>query len=153
MRIRLTDMFNKIKKIFTKKNLVGLEITVVGAVVVYVIILSGMIKVNSLLTGLVLVGAGVAMIFAEPAVPKYTRDSGENEQIAASESKSIIRSLGILLVQQLCIAGIVIMLILGQIYDNRTDYFGWVLIVFAALLLASTISTRLISKYGKAPKA
>lgn len=151
MRIRLTDMFNKIKKIFTKKNLVGLEITVVGAVVVYVIILSGMIKVNSLLTGLVLVGAGVAMIFAEPAVPKYTRDSGENEQIAASES--IIRSLGILLVQQLCIAGIVIMLILGQIYDNRTDYFGWVLIVFAALLLASTISARLISKYGKAPKA
>ena len=58
---------SKLKGMVSGSNLIGFETAVIGAVIVYVVVLSGMIKVTSLLTGLVLVGAGTALQFGDSA--------------------------------------------------------------------------------------
>ena len=47
--------------------------------IVYVVVLSGMIKVTSLLTGLVLVGAGTALLFGDSSTKNS--DDGETDKM------------------------------------------------------------------------
>lgn len=147
--------FEKIKKINFKKlrglkrmvsgsNLIGFETAVIGAVIVYVVVLSGMIKVTSLLTGLVLVGAGTALLFGDSA--KKNSDDAEAEKVDG-KSKAKGESLGMFILHQCCVLGMTAMLVLSIIYDNRADFFSWVLAIFAAIMLVSVFVQRIIRKY------
>ena len=135
---------NKLKGMVSGSNLIGFETAVIGAVIVYVVVLSGMIKVTSLLTGLVLVGAGTALLFGDSA----TKNSGESEvEKMGSKYKAKGESLGMFILHQCCVLGMAAMLVLGIIYDNRADFFSWILAIFAAIMLVSIFAQRIVKKY------
>ena len=103
-----------------------------------------MIKVTSLLTGLVLVGAGTALLFGDSA----TKNSDESEvEKMGSKYKAKGESLGMFILHQCCVLGMAAMLVLGIIYDNRADFFSWILAVFAAIMLVSIFAQRIVKKY------
>lgn len=135
---------NKLKGMVSGSNLIGFETAVIGAVIVYVVVLSGMIKVTSLLTGLVLVGAGTALLFGDSA----TKNSEESEvEKMGSKYKAKGESLGMFILHQCCVLGMAAMLVLGIIYDNRADFFSWILAIFAAIMLVSIFAQRIVKKY------
>ena len=135
---------NKLKGMVSGSNLIGFETAVIGAVIVYVVVLSGMIKVTSLLTGLVLVGAGTALLFGDSA----TKNSNESEvEKMGSKYKAKGESLGMFILHQCCVLGMAAMLVLGIIYDNRADFFSWILAIFAAIMLVSIFAQRIVKKY------
>ena len=135
---------NKLKGMVSGSNLIGFETAVIGAVIVYVVVLSGMIKVTSLLTGLVLVGAGTALLFGDSA----TKNSDKSEvEKMDSKYKAKGESLGMFILHQCCVLGMAAMLVLGIIYDNRADFFSWILAVFAAIMLVSIFAQRIVKKY------
>ena len=135
---------NKLKGMVSGSNLIGFETAVIGAVIVYVVVLSGMIKVTSLLTGLVLVGAGTALLFGDSA----TKNSDESEvEKMGSKYKAKGESLGMFILHQCCVLGMAAMLVLGIIYDNRADFFSWILAIFAAVMLVSIFAQRIVKKY------
>ena len=130
---------NKLKGMVSGSNLIGFETAVIGAVIVYVVVLSGMIKVTSLLTGLVLVGAGTALLFGDSATKKS--DDGEADKMNG-KYKTKGESLGMFI-----LLGMAAMLVLGIIYDNRADFFSWILAIFAAIMLVSIFAQRIVKKY------
>ena len=135
---------NKLKGMVSGSNLIGFETAVIGAVIVYVVVLSGMIKVTSLLTGLVLVGAGTALLFGDSS----TKNSNESEvEKMGSKYKAKGESLGMFILHQCCVLGMAAMLVLGIIYDNRADFFSWILAIFAAIMLVSIFAQRIVKKY------
>lgn len=135
---------NKLKGMVSGSNLIGFETAVIGAVIVYVVVLSGMIKVTSLLTGLVLVGAGTALLFGDSA----TKNSDESEaEKMDGKYKAKGESLGMFILHQCCVLGMAAMLVLGIIYDNRADFFSWILAIFAAVMLVSIFAQRIVKKY------
>ncbi len=135
---------SKLKGMVSGSNLIGFETAVIGAVIVYVVVLSGMIKVTSLLTGLVLVGAGTALLFGDSAT--NNSDDSEAEKMD-SKYKAKGESLGMFILHQCCVLGMAAMLVLGIIYDNRADFFSWILAVFAAIMLVSIFAQRIVKKY------
>ena len=135
---------NKLKGMVSGSNLIGFETAVIGAVIVYVVVLSGMIKVTSLLTGLVLVGAGTALLFGDSATKNS--DDGEADKMNG-KYKAKGESLGMFILHQCCVLGMAAMLVLGIIYDNRADFFSWILAVFAAIMLVSIFAQRIVKKY------
>lgn len=135
---------NKLKGMVSGSNLIGFETAVIGAVIVYVVVLSGMIKVTSLLTGLVLVGAGTALLFGDSATKKS--DDGEADKMNG-KYKAKSESLGMFILHQCCVLGMAAMLVLGIIYDNRADFFSWILAIFAAIMLVSIFAQRIVKKY------
>ena len=135
---------NKLKGMVSGSNLIGFETAVIGAVIVYVVVLSGMIKVTSLLTGLVLVGAGTALLFGDSATKNS--DDGEADKMNG-KYKAKGESLGMFILHQCCILGMAAMLVLGIIYDNRADFFSWILAIFAAIMLVSIFAQRIVKKY------
>lgn len=135
---------NKLKGMVSGSNLIGLETAVIGAVIVYVVVLSGMIKVTSLLTGLVLVGAGTALLFGDSS----TKNSDESEaEKMDGKYKAKGESLGMFILHQCCVLGMAAMLVLGIIYDNRADFFSWILAIFAVIMLVSIFAQRIVKKY------
>lgn len=135
---------NKLKGMVSGSNLIGFETAVIGAVIVYVVVLSGMIKVTSLLTGLVLVGAGTALLFGDSATKNS--DDGETDKMNG-KYKAKGESLGMFILHQCCVLGMAAMLVLGIIYDNRADFFSWILAIFAAIMLVSIFAQRIVKKY------
>lgn len=135
---------NKLKGMVSGSNLIGLETAVIGAVIVYVVVLSGMIKVTSLLTGLVLVGAGTALLFGDSAT-KNSDDGDADKMNGKYKAKG--ESLGMFILHQCCVLGMAAMLVLGIIYDNRADFFSWILAIFAAIMLVSIFAQRIVKKY------
>ena len=135
---------NKLKGMVSGSNLIGFETAVIGAVIVYVVVLSGMIKVTSLLTGLVLVGAGTALLFGDSATKNS--DDGEADKMNG-KYKSKGESLGMFILHQCCVLGMAAMLVLGIIYDNRADFFSWILAIIAAIMLVSIFAQRIVKKY------
>lgn len=135
---------NKLKGMVSGSNLIGFETAVIGAVIVYVVVLSGMIKVTSLLTGLVLVGAGTALLFGDSATK--TSDDCEADKMNG-KYKAKGESLGMFILHQCCVLGMAAMLVLGIIYDNRADFFSWILAIFAAIMLVSIFAQRIVKKY------
>ncbi|MBF1163359.1 MAG: hypothetical protein HXL89_02590 [[Eubacterium] sulci] len=135
---------NKLKGMVSGSNLIGFETAVIGAVIVYVVVLSGMIKVTSLLTGLVLVGAGTALLFGDSATKNS--DDGEADKMNG-KYKAKGESLGMFILHQCCVLGMAAMLVLGIIYDNRADFFSWILAIFAAIMLVSIFAQRIVKKY------
>ena len=135
---------NKLKGMVSGSNLIGFETAVIGAVIVYVVVLSGMIKVTSLLTGLVLVGAGTALLFGDSAT-KNSDDSEAEKMDGKYKTKG--ESLGMFILHQCCVLGMAAMLVLGIIYDNRADFFSWILAIFAAIMLVSIFAQRIVKKY------
>ena len=135
---------NKLKGMVSGSNLIGFETAVIGAVIVYVVVLSGMIKVTSLLTGLVLVGAGTALLFGDSATKNS--DDGEADKMNG-KYKSKGESLGMFILHQCCVLGMAAMLVFGIIYDNRADFFSWILAIFAAIMLVSIFAQRIVKKY------
>lgn len=135
---------NKLKGMVSGSNLIGFETAVIGAVIVYVVVLSGMIKVTSLLTGLVLVGAGTALLFGDSATKNS--DDGEAEKMDG-KYKAKGESLAMFILHQCCVLGMAAMLVLGIIYDNRADFFSWILAIFAAIMLVSIFAQRIVKKY------
>ncbi|MBF1166820.1 MAG: hypothetical protein HXL96_01430 [[Eubacterium] sulci] len=135
---------NKLKGMVSGSNLIGFETAVIGAVIVYVVVLSGMIKVTSLLTGLVLVGAGTALLFGDSAT--NTSDDCEADKMNG-KYKAKGESLGMFILHQCCVLGMAAMLVLGIIYDNRADFFSWILAIFAAIMLVSIFAQRIVKKY------
>ena len=135
---------NKLKGMVSGSNLIGFETAVIGAVIVYVVVLSGMIKVTSLLTGLVLVGAGTALLFGDSS----TKNSDESEaEKMDGKYKAKGESLGMFILHQCCVLGMAAMLVLGIIYDNRADFFSWILAIFAVIMLVSIFAQRIVKKY------
>ncbi|MBF1152172.1 MAG: hypothetical protein HXL88_04845 [[Eubacterium] sulci] len=135
---------NKLKGMVSGSNLIGFETAVIGAVIVYVVVLSGMIKVTSLLTGLVLVGAGTALLFGDSSTKNS--DDGETDKMNG-KYKAKGESLGMFILHQCCVLGMAAMLVLGIIYDNRADFFSWILAIFAAIMLVSIFAQRIVKKY------
>lgn len=135
---------NKLKGMVSGSNLIGFETAVIGAVIVYVVVLSGMIKVTSLLTGLVLVGAGTALLFGDSATKNS--DDGDADMMNG-KYKAKGESLGMFILHQCCVLGMAAMLVLGIIYDNRADFFSWILAIFAAIMLVSIFAQRIVKKY------
>ena len=135
---------NKLKGMVSGSNLIGFETAVIGAVIVYVVVLSGMIKVTSLLTGLVLVGAGTALLFGDSAT-KNSDDGDADKMNGKYKAKG--ESLGMFILHQCCVLGMATMLVLGIIYDNRADFFSWILAIFAAIMLVSIFAQRIVKKY------
>ena len=135
---------NKLKGMVSGSNLIGFETAVIGAVIVYVVVLSGMIKVTSLLTGLVLVGAGTALLFGDSATKNS--DDGEADKMNG-KYKAKGESLGMFILHQCCVLGMAAMLVLGIIYDNRADFFSWILAIFAVIMLVSIFAQRIVKKY------
>lgn len=135
---------NKLKCMVSGSNLIGFETAVIGAVIVYVVVLSGMIKVTSLLTGLVLVGAGTALLFGDSATKNP--DDGDADKMNG-KYKAKGESLGMFILHQCCVLGMAAMLVLGIIYDNRADFFSWILAIFAAIMLVSIFAQRIVKKY------
>lgn len=135
---------NKLKGMVSGSNLIGFETAVIGAVIVYVVVLSGMIKVTSLLTGLVLVGAGTALLFGDSATKNS--DGGDADKMNG-KYKTKGESLGMFILHQCCVLGMAAMLVLGIIYDNRADFFSWILAIFAAIMLVSIFAQRIVKKY------
>ena len=135
---------NKLKGMVSGSNLIGFETAVIGAVIVYVVVLSGMIKVTSLLTGLVLVGAGTALLFGDSAT-KNSDDGDADKMNGKYKAKG--ESLGMFILHQCCVLGMAAMLVLGIIYDNRADFFSWILAIFAAVMLVSIFAQRIVKKY------
>lgn len=135
---------NKLKGMVSGSNLIGFETAVIGAVIVYVVVLSGMIKVTSLLTGLVLVGAGTALLFGDSAT-KNSDDGDADKMNGKYRAKG--ESLGMFILHQCCVLGMAAMLVLGIIYDNRADFFSWILAIFAAIMLVSIFAQRIVKKY------
>ncbi|MBF1142100.1 MAG: hypothetical protein HXL78_05125 [[Eubacterium] sulci] len=135
---------NKLKGMVSGSNLIGFETAVIGAVIVYVVVLSGMIKVTSLLTGLVLVGAGTALLFGDSAT-KNSDDGDADKMNGKYKAKG--ESLGMFILHQCCVLGMAAMLVLGIIYDNRADFFSWILAIFAAIMLVSIFAQRIVKKY------
>ena len=56
-------------------------------------------------------------------------------------------SLGMFILHQCCVLGMAAMLVLGIIYDNRADFFSWILAIFAAVMLVSIFAQRIVKKY------
>ena len=135
---------NKLKGMVSGSNLIGFETAVIGAVIVYVVVLSGMIKVTSLLTGLVLVGAGTALLFGDSAT-KNSDDGDADKMNGKYKAKG--ESLGMFILHQCCVLGMAAMLVLGIIYDNRADFFSWILAIFAVIMLVSIFAQRIVKKY------
>ena len=135
---------NKLKGMVSGSNLIGFETAVIGAVIVYVVVLSGMIKVTSLLTGLVLVGAGTSLLFGDSAT-KNSDDGDADKMNGKYKAKG--ESLGMFILHQCCVLGMAAMLVLGIIYDNRADFFSWILAIFAAIMLVSIFAQRIVKKY------
>ena len=135
---------NKLKGMVSGSNLIGFETAVIGAVIVYVVVLSGMIKVTSLLTGLVLVGAGTALLFGDSATKKS--DNGEADKMNG-KYRAKGEKLGMFILHQCCVLGMAAMLVLGIIYDNRAAFFSWILAIFAAIMLVSIFAQRIVKKY------
>ena len=135
---------NKLKGMVSGSNLIGFETAVIGAVIVYVVVLSGMIKVTSLLTGLVLVGAGTALLFGDSAT-KNSDDGDADKMNGKYKAKG--ESLGMFILHQCCVLGMAAMLVLCIIYDNRADFFSWILAIFAAIMLVSIFAQRIVKKY------